>query len=456
MTRATALQIYKHLPKKDCGRCKEKTCMAYAMKLSAGQKAPADCPLLTKKQRKDIEELIEPAVHAVTIGSGNEITIGGEEVLYRHEYRYVNPTALFIEVSDNMIAAEIENRLEFIKNFQPERLGKKQRLDGICVKCTSGDKARFAETVEWIARKYDGPLILYAEIPDHMLAAVLTVKDRKPLIYAASPANWKDMKRIAKKFNTSLALHSTDPEALRRTAKQISSNGFSDLVLDPGISWGKDLPATVDKLTLLRKSAAGGIKEAGYPLMGSTTTVYENRKDPEACAYDESLLAGLLVCRYASLIIMRTIEPWALLPVMTLRQSLYSDPSVEPSVEAKLYPVGTPDRNSPLIVTTNFSLTYYSVAKDLEGAGISAHILVIDTGGLAVTVALAAEKLTAQAIKEALNNVKDTVGHKKAVIPGAAAQLKTDLETASGWTVLTGPQDSSALPAFLKDSWRNK
>lgn len=112
MTRATALQIYRHLPKKDCGRCKEKTCMAYAMKLSSGQKTPADCPLLTKKQKKSVEELTAPAVRAVTIGSaGNAITIGGEEVLYRHEYRYVNPTALFIEILDNMIASEIEKRI---------------------------------------------------------------------------------------------------------------------------------------------------------------------------------------------------------------------------------------------------------------------------------------------------------------------------------------------------------
>ena len=425
------------------------------MKLSMGQTSKLNCPPLTKKQRKTIIELIAPAIHAVTIGcAGNAVTIGGEEVLYRHEYRFVNPTAIFIEITDNMIAAEIEKRIDYVKNFQPERLGKKQRLDGICVKCTSGDKARYAETVEWISRKYDGPLILSADSPELMSDAVSTVKNRKPLLYSANPENWKYMKRIAKKYNASLALHSTDLDALRRTAKKITSTGFSDMVFDSGISWGKDLPSTVDKLTLLRKSAAEGMKDVGYPLMGSTTTAYDNLKDLEACEYDESLLAGLLVCRYASLIVMRTIEPWALLPVLTLRQSLYSDPTVEPSVEAKVYSVGTPDKDSPLIVTTNFALTYYSVSKDLEGAGISAHILVVDTGGLAVTVALAAEKLTAQVIKEALNNVKETVGHKKVIIPGAAAQLKPDLETSSGWAVLTGPQDSSALPAFLKESWR--
>ena len=456
MTRATALQIYKHLPKKDCGRCKEKTCMAYAMKLSIGQTAPIDCPLLTQKLKKIINELIAPAVRAVTVGHrSNAITIGGEVVVYRHEYRFVNPTAIFIEISDNMIASEIEKRIEFVNNFTPERLGKKQHLDGIAVKCTSGDKIRYSETVEWIGRKYEGPLILSADSPEVLSEAIPTIKDRKPLLYAASPRNWKEMKRIAKKYNASLALHSSDPDMLRRTAKKISSTGFSNLVLDPGISWTQDLPSTVDKLTMLRKFAAEGTKDLGHPLMGSTASVYEqSRKDMDACAYDESLLAGLLVCRYASLIVMRTIEPWALLPVLTLRQSLYSDPAVEPSVEAKLYSVGTPDRKSPLIVTTNFALTYYSVAKDLEGAGLSAHLLVVDTGGLAVTVALAAEKLTSQVIKEALNSVKEKVSHKKVIIPGAAAQLKTDLETASEWTVLTGPHDSSALPAFLKESWR--
>lgn len=456
MTRATALQIYRHLPKEDCGRCKEKTCMAYAMKLSTGQKTPGDCPLLANKQRRTIEELIAPAIRAVTIGSeGNAKTIGGEEVLYRHEYRFVNPTAIFIEIPDNMIASEIEKRIEHVKNFEPERLGQKQRLDGIAIKCTSGDNARFPETVEWIARKYDGPIILSADTPQLLSAAAKIVKDRKPLLYSATPDNWKEIKKIAKKYNASFALRSSDPEELHRTANKISSRGFRDLVLDPITSRGADLSLCVDRFTALRRSAANGERDYGFPLMGNTSIVYEeSNRDADACAYDESLLAGLLVCRYASVIVMRTIEPWALLPVLTLRQSLYSDPSVEPSVEAKLYSIGKPDKDSPLIVTSNFALTYYSVSKDLEAEGISAHILVVDTGGLAVTVALAAEKLTAHGIKEALLSVKDAVRHKKLIIPGAAAQLKTDLENATGWTVLTGPQDSSGLPAFLKESGR--
>jgi len=260
--------------------------------------------------------------------------------------------------------------------------------------------------------------------------------------------------KTARKYNASIALRSADIKELVETGKKISSDNFKDIVFDPITSTGAGLPDSVDRYTVLRKGAAKGIKEYGFPLMGIASAVYENRKDPTTCAYEESLLAGLLICRYASIIVMRTTEPWALLPVFTLRQSLYADPSTEPCVEAKAYTVGTPGRDSPLIVTSNFALTYYSVSEDLEAAGISAYVLAVDTGGLAVTVALAAEKLTAQSIKEALNSVKDLVNHKKVIIPGAAAQLKTDLEKSTGWTVLTGPQDSSGLSEFLKRVWK--
>ena len=449
MTLATALQIYKHLPKKDCARCKEKTCMAYAMKLSKGEKT-LECPLLTQKQRNDIKKLLSPAVAAVKIGpEESAINVGGEEVLYRHEYKYVNPPALFIEVADNMIAGEIDKRIDYVKNFEAERLGQKQRLDGISVRCASGERKRFAQTVERVSKKFNGPLILSAENPGSIEAGLSKVKECRPLLYAATEENWKEMLMISKKYDTPLAIHSPNLENLRKLVKDISSKGFQDLVLDPCTAGETNATGMVDKLTMLRKAAVDGEKGSGYSLMCSTASMC--RED-----YDESMLAGLLVCRYASLIIMRTIEPWALLPVLTLRQSLYSDPSAEPSVEAKLYSVGTPDKGSPLIVTTNFALTYYSVSNDLEGAGVSSHILVVDTGGLAVTVALAAEKLTAHAIKEALikSNVFEKTGHKKMIIPGAAAQLKTGLEIATGWTVIIGPQDSSALPAFLKNFWK--
>ncbi len=456
MTRATALQIYKHLPGKDCARCGEKTCMAYAMRLSRGEKTK-ECPLLAQKQRAIIKELLSPAVAIVKIGSKeNAIKVGGEEVLYRHEYKYVNPPALFIEISDDMPIEEIDRRIEFVKNYETERLGKKQRLDGIAAECASGNKNRFTETIERISKKFNGPLILSAELPDNIEAGLSNVKDIKPMIYAASSDNWKEMLRIAEKYKTPLAIRSSNPLSLRKLAKDISSKGFTDLVLDPATSDRNDMPGIVDELTLIRKSAVDGIKESGYPLIGVTTSIYKKEKNQDNCSYEESLLAGLLVCRYASIIVMRTTEPWALLPVLTLRQSLYSDPSAAPSVEATLYSVGTPDKDSPLIVTTNFALTYYSVSNDLGGAGISAHILVVDTGGLAVTVALAAEKFTASAIKEALakSKIEEKIRHKKMIIPGAACQLKTDLETATGWTVLTGPQDSSALQAYLKENWK--
>ena len=453
MTIPTALQVYRHLPKKDCGRCGERTCMAYAMKLVSGKGEIGDCPFLTERQKKKLADFLSPAVRTVEIGTGGKaVRAGGEKVMYRHEYRFVNPTAIFVEISDSMGAQEIEKRIAFANSFEVTRLGRKLKVDGMAIGCASGNANKFRRCVESAANKSRGPLVLCSLDPKVLDAGTLPVKDERPLLYAATSENWKQVLRIAEKYNAPLAIHATDLKELGRLSKEISSKGFKDIVLDPGIAPGSGLGETISKFTQLRKEAVNGVEEYGYPLMGCTASVQAGKGG----AYDESMLAGMLISRYASIVVMHAIEPWAILPVLTLRQSLYSNPAVEPSVEPKLYEVGSPDKDSPVLLTTNFALTYYSVLQDLEDANVSCHLLVVDTGGLAVTVAIAAEKLTAAAIKEALlkNSVREKVAHNRIIIPGVGGQLKDETEKATGWSVLVGPQDSSQIAGFLKEKWK--
>jgi acetyl-CoA decarbonylase/synthase, CODH/ACS complex subunit gamma len=445
--KATALQILKKLPKENCNKCGEKDCMTLAMKLSDKTKKPGDCPKLANKQKKSLITLLSASVAAIDAGAGkNHVTIGGEEVLYRHEYRFVNKTAIFIDIGDLMSKEEVDRRIDFAANFAVERIGEKLFVDGIALRCASDNVDKFRIFAKAVAERYGGPIILCSLKPEILEAGAEILKKRKPVLYSATNRTWKKILEISEKYDASFAVYSPDLEELTTLTKEISKKGFNRLLMDPGID-AKELSGALNALTILRKSAVTGRKESGYPTIGSTV-----REGIKKGAFDEAMLAAVLVNRYASAVIMHTIEPWAMLNILTLRQSLYSDPRIEPMVESKLYPVCEPNRDSPIFMTSNFALTYYSVLGDLEKAKIPSYILPIDTSGLAVTVSVAADILTANKVKEALerNKVAEKVDIKKIIIPGFAARLKDSIEETTGWTVIVGPQDSSQIPEFLK------
>lgn len=445
MARATALQVYGNLPKTNCGRCGERTCMDYALKLVEGEAKPADCPVLTDEQRLSIEELLSPAVRKVRIGiEGKHIDVGGEEVMYRHELRFFNQTALFIDVSDLMEESVIERRVSFVKDFEFERVGVKLCLDGIALRSASGDAEKFGELVKKVADMYEGPLVLCSLDPVVLEAGAKIVRNRRPLLYAATEANWNDVLRIAREYKAPLAVCSQEP-----SRKELGEHP-EGIILDPCPDLTQEgIADSLDRFTMHRKNAVEGVSGYDQPLMASTVA-------PGGDPYTESMLACILTCRFASLLILHSIEPAFLLPILTLKQGLYSDPRAEPVVDAKLYEIGTPDKDSPVVLTTNFALTYFSVSKDLEDAKVSCFLLVVDTEGLAVTVAMAAEKLTGAAVKDALTTscVKEKVAHKKLIIPGVAARLKDGIEEATGWEVLVGPQDSSQIASYLGEKFR--
>ena len=58
--------------------------------------------------------------------------------------------------------------------------------------------------------------------------------------------------------------------------------------------------------------------------------------------------------------------------MVTVRQNIYTDPQKPIQVEAGLTTIGTPDAASPVLVTTNFSLTYFIVEAEVEASHASA------------------------------------------------------------------------------------
>jgi acetyl-CoA decarbonylase/synthase, CODH/ACS complex subunit gamma len=150
------------------------------------------------------------------------------------------------------------------------------------------------------------------------------------------------------------------------------------------------------------------------------------------------------------------VEKWQILPILTTRQDLYTDPQKPVAVEPRLYTVGEPGPGSPLLVTTNFSLSYYSVEGEVEASRVPAYIMAVDTEGTSVLTAWASDKFNADAIGKALkkSSVEERLPHKKLVIPGFVAVLSASVEDETGWSVEIGPKEASGIPSYLKKQWK--
>jgi len=298
--------------------------------------------------------------------------------------------------------------------------------------------------------------------PEILRAGCEILKGKKPLLYAANSDNWKEVFLLAKEYDTAIVAHAKDINELGTLTRKISSQNFHNIILDPGIAArGSGLGATIDLFAEIRKSAIANVPELRYPIMGVPAVVHldaDNAEDEKAKDYYESLLSAILMNRFASMLVIHSTEAWSLLPILYLDLNVYTDPRVEPKVEAKLYEIGKVDENSPVLVSTNYALTYFALTGDLEGANFPCYILVVDTEGLAVLVAVAAAKLTGKLIKESLeaNKLPDKVKHKTMILPGYCSSITGQVEDETGWMVMLGPQDSSMLGKFLKEHWPPK
>jgi acetyl-CoA decarbonylase/synthase complex subunit gamma len=233
-----------------------------------------------------------------------------------------------------------------------------------------------------------------------------------------------------------------------------------DLVLDPGTLPGEGIGNTINNFTMIRRAATKkGDELLGFPLIGTPIMAWmENADAPkEVAEWNEAYLAATLIDRYADVLVLHSTEGWVLLPNVILRQNIYTDPRKPVAVEPGLRTLGTPHEKSPVMFTTNFALTYYTVASDIESAGVDSYLLVVDSEGIAVDCAVAGRKLTADKVAEAIKECKmdKKVKHRKLIIPGKAARLSGEIEEASGWEVMVGPRDSSDIPKYLKDKWNS-
>jgi acetyl-CoA decarbonylase/synthase complex subunit gamma len=357
-----------------------------------------------------------------------------------------------------MTKEELHARVRRIEQFTYNYIGRTLALNAIAVRSVSGDPLAFGRAVKTVASATNLPLILCTFDPAVMEAGLTETKNCRPLIYAATEKNWKQMADLALAFHAPLVVHAGGDLALIKSlTKTLNACGLTDLVLDPGTLAEDGLSETLHTFTALRTAACRDFDELlGYPLLGVPLAVWTSEEiSMDVLKWRETITASMLMSRYADLLIMHSLDGWALLPQLIWRFNLYTDPRKPVSVEAGIRTFGHPGKSSPVLITTNYALTFFTVESDIKSANLDCYLIVVDTGGLSVESAVAGRYFSAESIVSALKDmqVENLVNHKTLIIPGLAARLSGETEEASGWKILVGPKDSSGLPQYLRERW---
>ncbi|MBN1484705.1 MAG: acetyl-CoA decarbonylase/synthase complex subunit gamma [Chloroflexia bacterium] len=444
----TGLQIYKLLPKTNCKECGFPTCLAFAMKLASKQAELDSCPYVSDEARETLAAAAAPPIRLVALGEDEyKVEVGNETVMFRHEKTFFHESGLFLRVKDNEDAAEVEAKVKAAMDYTVERVGLILQLNGVAVENASGDAGTFAQCVRLVRGLTEKPLILMGESPEALRAALEQEGGKQPLLYAATVDNWEEMAALAKEAGVPLAVRADDLDTLAALTEKIKGAGVEDMVLDPG---ARDMLGSLHMLTHLRRLALKkNLRALGYPVI---TFPAEGAEDE----VEESLIGVEHVAKYASLVVLDHFSPAIVYPLLTLRLNIYTDPQKPIQVSPGLYEIGTPDENSCLMVTTNFSLTYFSVAGEIEGSGRPGWLLITEAEGMSVLTAWAAGKFDAERIAKAVKqyDVASKVAHKKLVLPGYVSTLLGEVEDAlPDWEIMVGPRESVDIPNYIKNVW---
>ena len=434
----TAIEYFKLLPKTNCKDCGQPTCLAFAMQL-ANQKAKIeDCPHVESGAKDSIAEAAAPPVKTITVGTGNaKIPMGGETVLYRHERRFINPIAYALTLSDE--CDDIAKRVDYVKSLQFDRIGMIFKADMISIRNDSKDPAKFKAVVEEVMKLWNEPFVLESDDPAAIKEAVAVSKARVPLIYGASADNFDSMLAIAKENKVPLGIKATSLEEAVALSEKAKAAGYDEIILDLG---AKGIKNILEQQTIARRAAIKKkFKPLGYPMM--------NRTGSGEYAVMTAVISTL---KYGSLVIFDDLKNYEALPLFTLRQNIYTDPQVPIQVKQGIYPIGNPNEHSPIMFTTNFSLTYFTVRADIEKSKVPVWLQIVNTDGLSVLTAFAAGKFDADHIKAAFD--ESGILEKSdgvVIIPGLVTRISGKLEEAIGRKVIVGTTESKNIPKHLKD-----
>lgn len=440
----TGIQIFKLLPKTNCKECGYPTCLAFAMALAAGKAELEKCPSVSDDARAELSEASAPPIRQLTIGVGDyETRIGGETVMFRHEKTFFNKPGIAVLVSTSMKDDEIDRRLDTLAALQYDRVGETLRAEMVAVKDAGGDAGRFAQVARKVSDK-GFALILMSKDTAAMRDSLQATKGKRPLMYAATKENADVFATLAKEFSCPLAVYGEGIDEVAALTEKLTGLGLKDLVIDSGVRAARK--SLHDQVSIRRGALLKKVKALGFPTITFPCEMTDN-------IMKETLIAAMFVAKYAGIIVLSDLAAETLFPLLLQRLNIYTDPQRPMTTAQGIYPINNPDENSPVLITCNFSLTYFIVSGEIESSRVPAWLLIMDTEGLSVLTAWAAGKFQGDGVGVFTKNsgIAEKISHRRLIIPGYAAAILGDLEEElSGWEVIIGPREASQIPAFLK------
>ena len=164
--------------------------------------------------------------------------------------------------------------------------------------------------------------------------------------------------------------------------------------------------------------------------------------------------ASFYLCKYANMIVFESFDVEMFSTLLRLRENIFTDPQKSLQVESKLYEFNEPNENSIVFLTTNFALTFFAVANELESLDVPTYLIVIPADGMSVLTAWSAEKFTANVVLKTLDNleIRDKIKTRKIIIPGLLAHMVDELnETVSDFEFIVGTNEASDIAKFVKN-----
>jgi len=429
----SGIQIYKMLPQTNCKECGFPTCLAFAMKLAAKQVELGACPYVSDASKKQLAESAAPPIRLVSLKAGTEVKAGNEVCLFRHEKTFYNKTGIFIRV--NASDPDFAKKVAAADAYKVNYVGMDLTIDGFAV-VGDGDLGAAVKTIRTATKR---PLILMGDASS-LPSGLAACSGESPMLYAADASNADALADLAK-GKASLVVKADSLDALADLTQKIQAKGVEDMVLDVG---GKNMSEWLTRSTQVRRLALKNFRALGYPVIAFPCD-----------AKDEAVAAAQAISKYAGFIVLSEFKPELLYPLLVLRENIFTDPQKPIQVTPGIYEINQPKPESPVLVTTNFSITYFAVANEVEGSGLPAWLVVTDAEGMSVLTAWAAGKFDAERIAKAIKgfDVASKVSKKRVVLPGHVAVLSGELEAElPDWEIRVGPREAVDLPAFMKQA----
>ena len=437
------LDIFKLSPKKNCKECGSPTCMAFCMKVAQGAVALDKCPYFSEEAKAKLSEATAPPMKTITVG--NDIKLGGETVLFRHEKTLVNRNRFAVPVCTCMDEAAADQKLADIQKVDYERIGEREYIEFIMVRCEKDSAGKWEDLVKKAAAT-GRTLILNCTCPECAKKALAICKDGKPILNGATPENYEEMSAIATEAGVTLGVHADSLSELHDLIAKLEAAGNKNLIIDVT---GKTVKETFANTVLVRRTALkDGDRTFGYP------SIVDLAKLAAGDEHLETALAAVFTLKYGSIIVMERIGYAEALPLYGLRQNVFTDPQKPMKVAPGIYPMNSATPDDPCMLTVDFALTYFLVSGEIERSNVPVNLLITDASGMSVLTAWAAGKFSSSSIKKFFDEFEldKKINNRTLVIPGKVAVMKGEIQDKlPDWNVVVGTREAVEIVKFLKD-----